>query len=120
MGAEGLPRTVGLNTAGYPGDQELGEMWYDFCPNVVLPFGANPRLLVQHTCTTAPGSSGSAMWTYSPATGRRKIAAVHTAQVIRRNIFTGVQTAGPLAAAFIEGDLLEEMQEAIESMPCES
>lgn len=120
MGAEGLPRDVALNIAGYPGDEELGEMWYDFCPNVILPFGVDPRLMVQHTCTTAPGSSGSAMWTYSPSTGRRQIAAIHTSRFIRFNPFTGAEIGRVLGATFLEGDLLREMQAAIESMPCDS
>lgn len=119
MGAEGLPRLVNLNIAGYPGDQELGEMWYDFCRNVDLPFGTGSRSMVVHSCRTAPGSSGSPMWTYTPEDGRRKIAAVHTSQIVRVNLFTATQTNGPLAAVFLEGDLLQEMRDAIVDMPCE-
>lgn len=121
MGAEGLPANVDLNIAGYPGDKDLGQMWYDFCPNVNLPFNAARRTMVFHSCQTTPGSSGSAMWTYSPEDGSRRIVAVHTSQIIRSNPFSPFPSFDfQPAGVFMEGDLLREMQAAIADMRCDA
>lgn len=121
MGATGLPEVVDLNIAGYPGDKDLGQMWFDFCPNVNLPFDSATRTMVFHSCQTTPGSSGSAMWTYSPQDGSRRVVAVHTSQIIRGNPFFPLPSFDfQPAGVFMEGELLREMQSAIAEMRCDA
>ena len=118
FGADGLPDVVALNIAGFPGSKPLGQMWFDYCTDVELPFGSDKPEFVFHNCTTTNGNSGSPMWTYTPADGSRRIAAVHTSQtiqVIREDPLTFDVLA---SATFLTGDLLEELQNAIDEMEC--
>ncbi|KAL3138251.1 hypothetical protein ABBQ32_006069 [Trebouxia sp. C0010 RCD-2024] len=59
-----------LTTAGYPGDKDFGSMWTTNCSNVQFDFeGASLEVcddncdnMVQHSCLTYEGQSGSGMW----------------------------------------------------------
>ncbi|KAL3134293.1 hypothetical protein ABBQ38_006555 [Trebouxia sp. C0009 RCD-2024] len=59
-----------LTTAGYPGDKDFGTMWTTNCSNVQFDFegaslevcGDNCDNMVQHSCLTYEGQSGSSMW----------------------------------------------------------
>lgn len=120
MGADGLPDLVALNIAGYPGDQDLGEMWYDYCPGARLPFNSRTRSMVNHECTTTNGNSGSGMWTLTPD-GKRTIAAVHTSQRISASFDGGfISIDAQPGGSFVYGTLLEEMRAAIADMECDA
>ncbi|CAD7701077.1 unnamed protein product [Ostreobium quekettii] len=109
FGADGLPSDLQLNSAGYPGDEGEGEMWFDFCDAV------SGGGFVNHTCEIASGSSGSAMWTYSPDGGERNIVAVVSA--ILSGLSEGRIARKPVSI-YLEGSLLRDMKAVIEDMEC--
>eukprot|EP00803_Ostreobium_quekettii_P001549 evm.model.scf_118.9 EVM.evm.TU.scf_118.9 scf_118:143073-143456(-) len=120
--AEGLPSNVLLNIAGYPGDKPIGEMWFDSC-DASFPDSEQSEFeefegLVGHDCETAPGNSGSGMWTYSPEDGSRVIAAIHTARFVGFNFNFFIEAVDEPKGVHLAGDLLRELQSVMDDMEC--
>lgn len=125
LGAEGLPQVVNLNTAGYPGDKQFGEMWYDYCTNITLPFDSERSTIVFHSCRTFPGSSGSAMWTYTQGdethNATRQVALINTSITTAFKFTDGdIMVSVDPAGTFLYGVLLQELQRIMAEMQCAS
>jgi len=55
-------KAVDLSTAGYPADKEEGTMWSTTCPRTSFSYVDASNNIVQHTCDSTHGQSGSAMF----------------------------------------------------------
>jgi glutamyl endopeptidase len=66
-----------INIAGYPNDMsmDVATMWYSSCP-----IEASNTFKLYYLCNAhlGNGGNGSAVYTYSPATGKRTIYGIHT------------------------------------------
>jgi len=62
-----------VNILGYPGNKPTGTQWSAFCPIKKIQ-----SQYMYHNCDTAPGNSGSPMYSYSQEEGKRIIRGVHT------------------------------------------
>lgn len=60
------------NNSGYPGDKTFGTQWY----NAGRIVGVEPKRLA-YMFDTAPGQSGSPVWRYSKALGKRHAIGIH-------------------------------------------
>lgn len=65
------------NIVGYPGDKPAGTMWRANCD---VPAEAMQDMYFQYFCDTFPGSSGSSVYLYDPATRDRIIYGVNVAE----------------------------------------
>lgn len=67
-----------LHVAGYPDNQLNGSMWYSHCHAVDWKYRSS---YLWHNCSTREGNSGSPLWLYWPASGRRQLVAMHVGEV---------------------------------------
>ncbi|BDA51220.1 probable glutamyl endopeptidase [Coccomyxa sp. Obi] len=82
--------TLNLTTAGYPGEKPPGTMWESLCANINIDYTGNQGVfneidqcqgnrcanILQHTCLSSNGQSGSSMWDNS-----QRIRAILTGKV---------------------------------------
>eukprot|EP01083_Nonionella_stella_P132508 402907_1 len=80
-----LPSST-FNTYGYPGDQDNGTRWFQYCPHGTV-WSQQTR---SSDCDVWPGQSGSPNYLYWPSTNRRIIYALTSGQTGTYNVYSRI------------------------------
>ncbi|GMH43806.1 hypothetical protein BSKO_11740 [Bryopsis sp. KO-2023] len=111
---------INFNLAGYPEDKGKGEMWFDFCKKTTVDY--ERRRFANHSCRVERGNSGSPLWVYNSDSDERETRALHVAELsFGRRLDSNTVEIHNVApqAVLLSGELLEEIKDLMEEMPCE-